>query len=284
VLKDVKRIAGTSAGAIMAAMLACGARPIELHSMISRTPFKRFLGPGGLFGAASDLLSLFRTFGLNSADTFETWLDSQLIALGFNSALTFAQLRACAQAPRAMSPDPDRRYAELSVVATDLTAGVPIVFCADRTPGMRISKAIRASMSIPLFFEAFIDEQGHVLVDGGVSWNYPIDLFDPAEAVYAGNTLTLGFWVNPVRSFEQSPAAITGLRSFLEALSNFAVAAANDKHLHAVDEARTIFIDSGGVSVTNFNITPTQILTLEENGRNAAREWLDAQQKKEVES
>ncbi|MDB5263600.1 MAG: hypothetical protein JWQ14_2883 [Adhaeribacter sp.] len=59
---------------------------------------------------------------------------------------------------------------------------------------MKISDAVRLSMSIPLFFRAiFLDQQGNlvkkpgnrtdvdVLVDGGLLANFPIDLFDHAR-------------------------------------------------------------------------------------------------------
>ncbi len=34
------------------------------------------------------------------------------------------------------------------------------------------------SMSIPLYFQAIFNEEDEVLVDGGVTRNYPVDLFD----------------------------------------------------------------------------------------------------------
>ena len=43
---------------------------------------------------------------------------------------------------------------------------------------MRISDAVRRSMSIPLFFRAVRNDRGDIFVDGGALNNYPVKLFD----------------------------------------------------------------------------------------------------------
>ena len=49
---------------------------------------------------------------------------------------------------------------------------------------MEVAQAVRISMSIPLFFEAveygtdMANTATNILCDGGVMWNYPINIFD----------------------------------------------------------------------------------------------------------
>ena len=51
------------------------------------------------------------------------------------------------------------------------------IFSHEKTPDIPISYAARMSMSIPLYFRSvrIFDD---IMVDGGVSYNYPINLFD----------------------------------------------------------------------------------------------------------
>lgn len=56
-------------------------------------------------------------------------------------------------------------------LSTDLTAACAIVHRQGS-----LWRAVRASLSIPAIFPPVIDEQGHVLVDGGLMNNFPVDI------------------------------------------------------------------------------------------------------------
>ena len=55
----------------------------------------------------------------------------------------------------------------LHVVATDVKSGRPVIFNKDNTPSMKVSKAVRFSMSIPLVF-SFKTFGKHLMVDGSI--------------------------------------------------------------------------------------------------------------------
>jgi NTE family protein len=148
------------------------------------------------------------------------------------------------------------------------------------------------SMSIPFFFEA-VHFGGHVYVDGGVSWNYPIDLFDgvlhkPVLGVAprpiardrkgpdAINARTLGFNLGTTVEIESQrhgwqppPVTISDLQGFMKGLSSFMMHESTRLHLDEASLQRTVFIDNAGVASTDFELTPARIDTLVANGRKA---------------
>jgi NTE family protein len=51
------------------------------------------------------------------------------------------------------------------VLATDINGGGPVVFNRLHTPHLKVSKTVRCSMSIPLFF-SFQPFNNHIMTDG----------------------------------------------------------------------------------------------------------------------
>lgn len=89
-------------------------------------------------------MSLIRNGGLSSGDVFEQWVDRHL------HGKTFIELDY-----------------NLHIVATDVKTGRPVIFNRERTPGMKVSLAVRFSMSIPLVF-SFKKFGKHLMVDGSI--------------------------------------------------------------------------------------------------------------------
>src|SRR5512140_779648 len=173
-LRTVENVAGASAGAITAALLALGATADEIQSIVGSTDFASFMdGKGGVVG---DTVRLVKYYGIHKGEEFEQWFRQQIRTITQRRTgtaqpdLTFAQLSALAAKEPA-------RFHNLYVVATNLTRQIAEVFSAQTRPDVPLWQAVRMSMSIPLFFEAF-HFNGEVYADGGLSWNYPIDLFD----------------------------------------------------------------------------------------------------------
>ena len=186
------------------------------------------------------------------------------------------------------------------MVGTNLSTQFPSVYSAETTPDFPIWHAVRISMSIPLFFASVkLPPNNQILVDGGVSWNYPIDLFDeknylfdpkagekPKYTTYDDNHIynkeTLGFRISTKdeiaaekNSLQQPPLEITDFFDYLKAFLGFILDMANKVHLHENDWHRTIFIDAGGVRTTEFDLSQQKIDMLVANGINGANEYFD---------
>lgn len=301
ILPDIQRVAGTSAGAITAALLALGARSGKVAAIVGSTDFRRFMDDS--WGVARDINRLLHEYGWYKGDEFSAWMKKHIGKLvDGDEELTFGQLTALAQNQGADGPT---RCRELYTVASDLSTQLPQVFSAESTPDVPIWKAVRMSMSIPLFF-ACVRRDGHVVVDGGVTWNYPIDVFDDvrylsnpddettsAEADYPTrksdghvyNKETLGLRVatsDEIKAQRQAqatqPREIEDLMDYAGALLGFMMDNANRAHLHKNDWHRTIFLEADGVKFTDFSLPDSKVAELMANGRKGAEayfEWFE---------
>lgn len=177
-LRDVRRTAGTSSGAMAAVFLALGATPDQMVDILLRTPFHKFMDGSRWLGG--DLQRLVRDFGWFKGEVLERWARSNIGVLTGKPHMTFGELRQRAE----VEPG---RFLDLTVVGANLSRETPELFNAERTPDTPIHEALRISMSIPLFFTAVRNSRGEVLVDGSVIWNYPISLYDRARYVMHGD-------------------------------------------------------------------------------------------------
>lgn len=242
------------------------------------------------FGFLRDIKRFLKSYGWYEGDEFSNWLKKQLQALTGRPNLRFKDLQS-----------DTKRFKELYVVGTNLSTQMEQLFCAEYTPDMPVWKAVRISMSIPLFFAA-VKENSDILVDGGVTWNYPIDLFDdkmykPAKKAegkvtytkydedHIYNKETLGFRVDTLDeiqaekdSWRAPPRKIENIADYAAALLSFMLDMANKAHLHKNDWDRTVFIDALGVSATDFSLSDAQVAALVESGEKRTEtyfEWFE---------
>ncbi len=270
-LQNVKRVAGTSAGSITAALLALGAGSQGVTDDILRTDYNKFVAdPGWIVG---DIFRVFFRYGIHSGDGFVEAMKGFVEKYTQNPDLTFLELDQLAD----QNPT---KFKRLSVVASNITTQQADIFDSKRTPYLPIWKAVRCSMSIPLVFEPYVVSNNYY-VDGGLGWNYPIDLFDEqsADGEAIRNPKTLGFFLEPRTqvnhpSFVFPSSRIYSLKSSVSALFDFYYNSANATHMHPDDQSRTVFVDDLGISATDFRISQLDKSDLVESGREATAEFL----------
>ncbi|WP_165958066.1 patatin-like phospholipase family protein [Segetibacter sp. 3557_3] len=194
ILQQIERVGGTSAGAIQATLLAVGYTPAEMKKIAADIPLKDF--NDGFF--ASGFSRMKKRFGFFKGEKITEWMNKLIEAKTGDRNITFAQLHTQKQA---------KNYKDLYITGTDLTYRTLRTFSFEQYPGMRIADALRISFSIPLYFEpVLIDDSGHVrkdrangtyhlMVDGGLLSNYPIQLFDAPR--YMDDTSNSGLKINP---------------------------------------------------------------------------------------
>jgi len=279
-LAPVRRIAGTSAGAITASLLACGAGSEGLTECVQHTDFRRFIADwGGLFGDAARIAG---HYGMHSGDGFVSLLQDRFQRYAGKGDLSFGELAELAAAKPA-------RFKSLSVVASNLTRQRPQVFDAHCSPDLPVCQAVRASISIPLIFEP-VTINGDYFVDGGLAVNFPIGLYDEVQrdpdqgsVTTIRNPSTLGFYLEPRAlmkdgdRYNPDSVRIDTLKSFAVALGSYLTENANAKYIHPKDRLRTVFIDDLGVSATDFSAPQATIEALMESGRAATHAWLSRQ-------
>jgi NTE family protein len=171
---------------------------------------------------------------------------------------------------------------ELKVYATDLFTHSLKEFSPATTPTVPIAEAVRASMSIPLYYDAWKfsnnNPDDHFYVDGGVLYNYPVAAFDDLSSGVA-NSATLGFqFENLSASPIYTPFDYGDLGKYLKSLVDTlmytqSVAIKNS----AADLLRTVNIDHLGVSSTDFEIETATKNKLLQSGWDAVVAYLQKQ-------
>jgi NTE family protein len=281
-IRDWVNVAGTSAGSIVASLLANGQTPAQLETLFMGLDFVQFedWGPGGeIIGGT---LNLARHHGLAHGAAFHDWIDTQL------KQSRFASVR---HDPPPATGSPYR----LRMIATDITRKEMLVLPDDignyRSPetgqpfvpdSFKIADAVRMSMSIPYFFQPIIlthHDTGvpSTIVDGGVLSNFPVWIFDTAAGEAARPTF--GFHL----------VGGSGVGGSLGGVINdlgWAVAEAVDIFHTATDAwdkrfmshstvVRTCTISAGTIGTTDFKLTPAQKQWLLQSGRDGAKTFLD---------
>jgi NTE family protein len=255
---NIKRCAGTSAGSIVATLISIGYDSTEISAALKKTNFKQFK-------ANVNPIRLFTKYGLYSSDKFAKWLTERLAEKNLPAALTFAGLKA-------LKAD-NQKIKDLYVFASNLSRNIVQGFSADVTPDVKIVDAVKASMSIPFFFNATtVNGMGDdVFVDGGLVYNYPISVFDNAMFLSEGeefNPRTLGFYLDDINHAggENELRFKHPVRYMKELIGTMLDTEVINFKRRKDDMDRTVFLDDLGISATNFDITDDQVNKLQDSG------------------
>jgi NTE family protein len=257
ILQQIERVAGTSAGAITAALISLKYSAAEIKQVINSTDFKSFED-------GWDPLRIPTKYGLYKGDAFLKWMHSIIVAKGLNTNATFLDFK-------------NAGCHDLRVFATDLNIQNMKMFSLQTTPHVVVAEAVRASMSIPMFFEAWKftnnNPDDHIYVDGGTVYNFPITTFDSEDG---NNSNTLGLFLENL----SGPSVVNHLkydhlvdyvRILFETVLNAQVV---DFDNDPFQESRTIRVDSLGISAINFNLTNDQKTSLYNSGVECATKFV----------
>ena len=283
---EFENIAGTSAGAIVASLLAAGYKSEEIKAELERLKYNDFKDEGLLdkLGVIGKGLSIGFEYGIYEGEYFEDWLDNLLRVKGKS---TFGDIKT--------QYSEDKYKYKLQVIAADITDRKLLVLPGDLKDfgydpdQFSISRAVRMSMSIPVFFEPvkLRDNSGrtHYIVDGGVLSNYPVWLLDDGSK--KPEWPTFGFkLVEPDKRAFKGPDRnpINNPISFLKAVMGTMMDAHDNYHISRTrgDFDRTIGIPTvvkingreKEIKTTDFDITRDESHELFNNGAEAAQNFL----------
>jgi NTE family protein len=256
-----QRIAGTSAGAVIAALLASGYRSYEIRKHLKELDFSKLRGRTILnripiFGS---LLELMFNLGIYKNDYLETWVDSLLSEKGIK---TFADL-----------PD-----GKLKIIASDVSNGQILILPDDldrygMTPSdLKVSTAVMMSASIPFFFRPVIwtskDRKKSYILDGGLLSNFPIWIFDTDNPRFP----TFGFRF--VKDKVNIDAVIPTPLHLFKNIFKTMLQAHDLRHLNEETNERTIKISSGNINTTDFDLNKAEIDFLYKSGYTSTKNFL----------
>src|SRR3954447_8348473 len=199
---EFPRVAGTSSGAVVGAFLAAGVTVNDVSRIMDRLNYARVPDRHGPpIPLLSEGVGLLSRQGAHPGDYIREFVADELERLGVR---TFGDLH---RTDRGADPNlaPSQAY-KLVVTATDITCARLLRLPWDYhlmglDPDRQlVADAVRASISIPLFFEPVTlrggDGEEYTLVDGGVVSNFPIEMFDRTDSAQP-RWPTLGVKVMP---------------------------------------------------------------------------------------
>lgn len=268
---QIERVAGTSAGAITAALVSIGYTASEFIELMMGLDFSKFEDGSDLGGP----VRLIEHYGWFKGNYFLGLMESYIEQKTGDGRITFRDL--------AGKPG----FKDLHVFGTDLSQQAVQEFSSQTTPDVAVADAVRISMSIPFFFEAR-SYAGNVYCDGGVLNNYPISTFDKqytAPDPDSGHTMlhrtpnpkTLGFHLDHLDP--PPPRPIDDVRRFAGSVFD-ALLDIQDILLktNPGDERRTVFINDLGVKTTDFQLSDQTKWDLIAQGRIATSTFLSKPQ------
>jgi NTE family protein len=278
----IRRVAGTSAGSIVGALIAAGMSSAEMREEMRTLDYSRFQDESMLdkVPLVGKPLSLLTQLGVYQGDYAHAWVQRLLQRKGVR---TFDDLPY--EDPDDASDAVAQRY-RLVVMTSDVSQG-----CLRRLPWdyvrygcppgeQAVADAVRASMSIPFFFKPVVlrdRETGaqSTLVDGGMLSNFPVDVFDARGRRPRWPTFGIKLSARSTASkaaVRDVDGPVSLATAMVKTMSSFY------DRLH-IDEPsvqdRTIFIDTGDVRSIDFDITRDQSDWLYRQGRDAAVAFLD---------
>ncbi|WP_207343515.1 patatin-like phospholipase family protein [Arthrobacter sp. E3] len=280
------RVAGTSAGAIVAGFLSAGMSATDIKSVMDALDFSQFEDEAGFMGhipGVGQATGLLFHEGLFQGGFMHDWLCETLSAHGVR---TWADLKD--DDPGSALP-PNQRY-KLVVVVSDVSRGLMLRLPWDYQPllgidpdSQLVADAIRASASIPFFFRpwkmtANQEATGHsqiLCVDGGLLSNFPMGIFDRHDGqgsrwptigvkLAAQTTIRTEDW-NPNNSNVQLAKSLLGTM-----MGAHDSAYVNDPQA----ASRTIFVNTTPYKATDFHLTAEDKGNLFTKGRQSGEKFL----------
>jgi NTE family protein len=281
------RIAGTSAGAmvgaVLAALQAAGeplSQVVELAKTLNYRKFRDRGFPGswlGRLGVVADPFAVVLEQGAYEGDYLHDWIRGVLADLGVH---TFGDLKR-------VDPDGDghvHHEYSLVVTASDISRKRLTYLPWDYAEygldpdEQSVADAVRASASIPYFFEpvTLAGKTGRsTLVDGGLLSNYPISAFDRLDEL-PPRWATVGIRLDALGiAAEPPPEPVRGVVRMGLALIETAIEANQAEHvLDPCNISRSVYVDTRDVGAIDFSISEAEQRLLIERGHEAAAAFL----------
>jgi NTE family protein len=258
-----RRLAGTSAGSLVAALIAAGYTSKEMIDLLDELDLERFLDerkcpfPFRVW----KWVRLYWRMGLYKGDALEQWLKEVLAERGIK---TFADL------PKE----------SLYIVASDVTNGRMLILPDDLPQygidpaAFSVAKAVRMSISIPYFFEPVklqTKNGKYIIVDGGVLSNFPLFLFDEEKKVKKRPVLGIQL---SAKLAERPKRNINNAIDLFEALFGAMKEAHDARYISRRHEKNIVFLPVENVLSMEFSITPDTRNRLIQYGRERTEQFL----------
>ncbi len=235
---SIKRIAGTSGGAIIAAAYALGQTTKELRELAPDTPYESFKD-----FRFRNLLSLTNP-SVYTAQELDTFYQS---IFGSKKLKDF-QI--------------DCRIPVVTIIGRER-----IILDKESYPDLYVWKAVRMSSTIPFIFP-YLSLDGRAVTDGGLVTNM-FDIFP--------DDLRMKITLRPranhsiKKTIQDVKASKLFLWNYIKILAEFFLDAVDNQHIPEAEWKNTIVIPTHVLGAFNFDIGPEEIVTLMDYGLEAVK-------------
>lgn len=280
------RVAGTSAGSIIAALIAAGATPAFVKAHLLEKDFKDFLIPpterdaafaapsyltkkisGALGEQTKKAVFLSQYGGFYKSDGIQEWVESML------KKLLQPQKPDVAHRPV--------RFSDLLLPCTIVSADIAVadvrVWSKETTPNEDVAYAVQCSSSIPFYFQP-VWEKHHVMVDGGMLSNLPAFVFAGSNQAHRGrfSERILAFRLSDDGT--HSGKRIGSILDFGAAIANTVVKASSAIQLGLQPDVFTIDIPTGSIQATDFDkVGEAEKEDLHQKGERAVKTFVNSE-------
>jgi len=290
IIDDIKRVIGTSAGGILATLIAVGYTSDELKKVIFDIDFTDFKD--------SDLYHFYESYyasndyGLYKGNFFLCFIKKMIAEKTGDPNITFRQLHE-----RILNGE--NQFKDLYITLTNVSRRIGEVasYESPEYQDLPIALAARATMSIPIVFKAVkFPHNDDLYVDGVITYENPIDHFDKKKYIEADcgitidpnihakfiNPTTIGIRLNSreeldLKANRQPTNNISSHMSFMRALIETASNAQNlCNSRNPFIDSRTIFCSSLGVNPMDFGIDDETKNKLINSGVEGTKEYFAA--------
>lgn len=294
VLRNIDRVAGSSAGAIAGLMVSLGYNSFEIDSILKTLKIQNF-NDGKFF--VGKIKRVKKEYGIFKGAKFEKWLAQLIEYKTGNAGITFNELHQLHLT--------NKTFKDFYCTGTNVTRQRLEILSWKSWPNMKLYTAVHISSCIPFYFKPVpIDKMGNEVPlkdslvqydlygDGGMLCNYPINMFDSSldgenpltsEKVIF-NPQTLGLKLErgeQIQEFEKNevniaPYQIKNMKEYSGAVMNLMMESINRKPGLANEKGRTIYISYGDISGKPRRISFTDKKMLHDNGMLAVDKFFNA--------
>lgn len=262
-----KKMAGTSAGAIVASLIAVGYKGNELKDIVLNLNYPNLIFSNKLnkfFSITKGCINIFTKKGLYSTENIEKYLYNLFLAKGKTK---FKDISINNESP-------------LKIIASDITNKRLLILPDDLSlynidpMEFEISKAVTMSISIPFYFTPYIlksNGEKNFIVDGGLLSNFPIWIFDSKELP---SWPTFGLRLKEDDTFQFKKRYC--LFSYIIDIVRTAFSHNEDIYLENKDAIRTIDLPTLNTKSTDFNLNNSQILMLYKSGYKTTENFINS--------
>lgn len=251
---NIKTMGAVSAGAIFALMYIIGYTSNEMEEIILKKNLRKL--------KKIRFINFIKNYGLDSGGKIISWIHSLMLKKKYNKDITLKEMY-------------DKTGIDFQIFATNLNKYKLTKFNYIQTPDLKVTDAIRMSISIPFIFtinkfnlETLEMGSGDTYVDGGLINNYPINEFKDSLS----NLLGLKIISQGEMENHELNEDINNMQSYVyHVLSCFM----KKRNIERELSEETIYINIQGTRTINFDLSSKDIKELIKIGYNESIRYFD---------